>query len=1112
VPVRTRDRASGDWVDIDTTLRVDPDGMIRPAATAVELEFTAGGQGPLAVIRDGAHWVEFGWQGELPQPVLDGDTATYSEVLPGVDLVLRAGAEEFSQFLVVKDAIAASSPALAELEFPLRTSQQLAMTDEHVDAAAVLVAVDDAKEPVFAIPQPWMWDSTVAQSSPPNGARPSEEMLDAGPEAQAAAMSVTMSTGSDSLLVVPDQELLTSPDTVYPVVIDPTVSRYQTFWRMFWSNGMTNATTPSGGVNVGYDGWSGQNKRSRLYYRFNTSTFANRTILSARFTHRQVHSPLHSCGGTGSPSVEFGRTGPISSATNWSTMPGGTSSTFTTNNRTHGHRDFCSGFTTVEWNAKAAVQYEASRDNSTLTVRLRSTNESDRNGWREYRHVTDAAPRLQVTYNRAPGKPSGLRTTSPTTSGCAASADRPWVNDNTPVLRATISDPDGDNVRGRFSWQRRNASTGEWGSWTYANTAYGASGSERSHQLPALSDGRYRWRVRGYDATEYGAYSSGPNSSYCYFEVNTSTPPSPTLSIGSPYQFGWWHDPDGLPQATLTVGRAGDTTVDRVRYRIGDGPETTVPITSATRTISFTPTYGVTEVRVRLLNLAGNLGPWVTDDLKIMSPRVQHAWLFNGGTGTSAADVARPAERQRPLSLGVGVDWTTGNLGDLHGEPDDHALWFPGSGAGATTSGPAVFPIASFTVTARVKLDELDPGSKFFVAVSQDGPENSLFKLGYYHNTGTWSAWMHSTGDSSGGWQYLHSPGGPVDLGLEEVPPGPDGNPDWQHLALVYEAPAKKLRLFVDGDLAAEGTHEFTWTSDGPLRIGRGQTGGSLNGTATGKVDDVLLFDGALNAAQVARIRGTDFLADIDVEDVRAAMLDDGLAAGWRLDDGTGTQVQDWTGHGHDLTLAPGAFWVAGRQAGSDPTDGALQFDGTVDAYAESAGPVIDTTQSHTFAAWVRLTGTSTATAGVASQAGVAQGGETASGMLLSYSEAYDAWRFGKRRVDNADYNTVRALGPPARDQWVFLVGVFELGDPSTCLPATRVATCGEYRLYVNGVLQETRAATQPLPAAGPFRLSTYVSPSTEHRHPFRGDLDEVRVYQRVLSPAEIQYLEREER
>ncbi|MBB5801014.1 hypothetical protein F4560_000782 [Saccharothrix ecbatanensis] len=43
-----------------------------------------------------------GWESDLPEPVVDGATLTYPNVLPDVDLKLEANLKGFSELLVVK--------------------------------------------------------------------------------------------------------------------------------------------------------------------------------------------------------------------------------------------------------------------------------------------------------------------------------------------------------------------------------------------------------------------------------------------------------------------------------------------------------------------------------------------------------------------------------------------------------------------------------------------------------------------------------------------------------------------------------------------------------------------------------------------------------------------------------------------------------------------------------------------------------------------------------------------------------------------------------------------------------------------------------------------------
>ena len=58
------------------------------------------------------HGIALGWEGALPEPVLTGSSATYPDVRPGTDLVVKATRAGFEEFVVAKDR-AALDAALA---------------------------------------------------------------------------------------------------------------------------------------------------------------------------------------------------------------------------------------------------------------------------------------------------------------------------------------------------------------------------------------------------------------------------------------------------------------------------------------------------------------------------------------------------------------------------------------------------------------------------------------------------------------------------------------------------------------------------------------------------------------------------------------------------------------------------------------------------------------------------------------------------------------------------------------------------------------------------------------------------------------------------------------
>lgn len=141
------------WTPIDTRLS-DVGSHVEPKTTVAPITFSDGGAGALATLTvdDGAT-VTQPWSGSLPAPRIEGAPATYPDVYPGVDLVLRAQTEGFEQSWVIN-----SRPAVpVKLDVPLALKGLTVVTKpddtvELVDAQGNLRASAD---PAL------MWDATV---------------------------------------------------------------------------------------------------------------------------------------------------------------------------------------------------------------------------------------------------------------------------------------------------------------------------------------------------------------------------------------------------------------------------------------------------------------------------------------------------------------------------------------------------------------------------------------------------------------------------------------------------------------------------------------------------------------------------------------------------------------------------------------------------------------------------------------------------------------------------------------------------------------------------------------------------------------------------------------
>ncbi|MEU7898087.1 LamG-like jellyroll fold domain-containing protein [Nonomuraea sp. NPDC049152] len=791
VRVRQADR----WVAADPTLRLRPDGTIAPVATAVELSFSGGGSVPMARMTRGGKALELNWPGALPKPTLDGDTATYAEVLPGVDLQVKADVDGFSHLLVVKSREAAKNRALAELSFPLKTSGLSMKSTE----GGNLEAVDGNGGTIFTATPPLMWDSSGSSTA---------RTLAAGEGSPADARHELMGlrlTGRN-LVLKPHRRMIDDPDTKYPVYLDPFFSAARGAWTSVWSNNpSSNFLNANDVARAGHV--PGQTNRS--FFQMNTgSTIHGKQIIKA--TLRTYETWSYSCSAR---KVEAWATNPISKSTTWNNQPTW-ARILDTVNVAKGWGPAClpGG---VEFDVTSQAVDAAAKKWPNMTIGLRATNESDNYSWKKFKNN----PSLVIEYNSLPAVPAAADAWSDPGGGCVSGDARPIIPTATPKLWAKLSDAD-NSVKGRFEW------------WNAAGVKVGerltelqGTGSAFNAIVPAgaFADGSLlRWRVRAEDGRATSAWSP-----WCEATVDASAPGSEPGVSSPEYAEGGWHD--GVGRAgTFTFTSNGLTDIAGYAYGLDTAPKVEVAAgqQDGSATIRLTPRHdGPNVLSVRSKDRAGHQGPIRTYVFNVNAGTGPDGhWSLDEGQGTVAAD--RTGVHQATLTGSAA--WAGGRTG--------LGLRLDGAGGHARTAGPVVSTQRNFTVAAWVRLTSANATA---TAVSQDGTRTGGFSLQYSKADNRW-ALSRATADADGA------------SGVRALSEAAPRLGEWTHLAGVYDAAAGELSLYVNGRLESTVAYTQPWEAAGALAIGRAKLNGAAAEFWPGDLDEVLLYGRAMFGDEVA--------------------------------------------------------------------------------------------------------------------------------------------------------------------------------------------------------------------------------------------------------------------
>jgi len=309
----------------------------------------------------------------------------------------------------------------------------------------------------------------------------------------------------------------------------------------------------------------------------------------------------------------------------------------------------------------------------------------------------------------------------------------------------------------------------------------------------------------------------------------------------------------------------------------------------------------------------------------------------------------------------------------------------------------------------------------------------------------------------------------------------------WHNFTAVYPAGSDTtddVILYLDGNLKT-GVSAGTPTSLGFTT--NTPAFGSLNAAGgfeyIGDLDEARFYNRALSAAEVARLYQSG-------KTVRKTVSNQGLQGYWNFNEGTSTSAGDSSGNSNTGSIS-GATWVAGKRGK------ALDFNGSSQYVEIADNSALDMASSYSVAAWVyadTLTRTDTATwDSIITKGTSGEGAAENHNYLLAYNAAsgfgtVNRWLFV---LENSVGSNCNLLGNAAANtgQWYHVVGVFD-------------DTLNTSTLYVDGA-QQNQVACSLTPNTNdlPVRIGKDQNSSGNY---WNGKIDDVRIYNRALSAAEV--------
>lgn len=422
-------------------------------------------------------------------------------------------------------------------------------------------------------------------------------------------------------------------------------------------------------------------------------------------------------------------------------------------------------------------------------------------------------------------------------------------------------------------------------------------------------------------------------------------------------------------------------------------------------------------------------------------------WRFDEGGGSAVADFSGQGNVGTLVDMEE-ADWVAGHVGtaiDLDGAATEHVVIDHDS---------SLSPTSAISMVAWIKPRTFGTGVATLVE------KEYLTSYLWYLN-------------GAGGDMIVNISGSDAESELSSI-----ATDVWQHVAFTYDG--LNVRFYVNSLPAGVSPlvgSIGTDTSD--LQIGNDDT---LVSPFDGYVDDVRIYNRILSQVEIRQIMEGDRIARYASTPDASGSLAQGLVGHWTLD---GKDMNWGSGRVTDKSTQGNNGYVINMSTTSSPADGrlgqALSFDGTNDLIQATKNNL---TSSFSVSMWLNIS------RGSSANRALMNGRGGSDGWGVGIGDADGEFRFTKSGVADLDFDTGNWLSGWNNYTWV-------------------VEDNYDVNLYVNGVFVGSYGDTQSIyeNSSNDFTIGCDVSGVGVYNAFWNGLIDDVRIYNRVLSASEISKL-----